>query len=69
MKKRAFLMAAVIGMTIHTCAYAQQLPDSLLPDANLRDCIKYALAHQPVVRQSVIDEAITEANIKSKLAD
>ena len=70
MKKRAFYVAAVLGMTIHTCfAYAQQLPDSLLPDANLRDCIKYALSHQPVVRQSVIDEAITEANIKSKLAD
>lgn len=70
MKKRAFYVAAVLGMTFHTFfAYAQQLPDSLLPDANLRDCIKYALSHQPVVRQSVIDEAITEANVKSRLAD
>jgi outer membrane protein TolC len=70
MKKRVFYVAAVIGMSFHTCfTYAQQVPDSLLPDANLRDCIKYALSHQPVVRQSVIDEAITEANIKSRLAD
>lgn len=70
MKKRVIYVAAVLGMTLHTFfAYAQQAPDSLLPDANLRDCIKYALSHQPVVRQSVIDEAITEAGIKSRLAD
>ncbi|HEY8916738.1 MAG TPA: TolC family protein [Chitinophaga sp.] len=69
MKKTLFL-AVIIGMAFHTSyTYAQQLPDSLLPDANLRDCIKYALSHQPVVRQSMIDEAITEATIKSKLAD
>jgi len=65
-----FYVAVVIGMTCFTCsASAQQLPDSLLPPANLQDCIKYALAHQPVVRQSLLDEAITEATIKSRLAD
>ncbi|KAA2241908.1 TolC family protein [Chitinophaga agrisoli] len=68
--KKTIYLAAIVGMVFHSSyTFAQQLPDSLLPDANLRDCIKYALSHQPVVRQSLIDEAITEATIKSKLAD
>jgi outer membrane protein TolC len=50
-------------------AFAQQVPDSLLSQATLQNCIQYALSHQPVVKQSRIDEEITEYSIKSKLAD
>jgi len=43
--------------------------DSILQKANLNDCVQYALKHQPVLRQSSIDEQITERQINSKLAD
>ena len=38
-------------------------------NASLTDCIQYALRNQPLIRQSQLDEAITENTIKSKLAD
>ncbi len=43
--------------------------DSLLQQANLNNCVQYALAHQPVIQQSLLDEAITERTIRSMLAD
>jgi len=46
-----------------------QTGDSLLQQASLQACIQYALTHQPVIRQSLIDEQITERIIKGKLAD
>jgi len=48
---------------------AQQNGDSLLQDATLQNVIQYALKSQPLVQQSLIDEKITELQIKSKLAD
>lgn len=50
-------------------SWAQGKQDSLLQDANLNQCIQYALKHQPLIRQSAIDEEITETTIRSKLAD
>src|SRR6202011_1023452 len=44
-------------------------PDSLLQQANLQNCVQYALKHQPLIQQSLIDEEITERTIKGKLAD
>lgn len=46
-----------------------QNKDSLLQEATLQKIIQYALKNQPVVEQSVIDEKITDLQIKSKLAD
>jgi outer membrane protein len=43
--------------------------DSLLTQANLRDCIQYALRHQPLIHQSLIDEDIAETNIKTTLSE
>lgn len=50
-------------------AFSQNKSDSLLEKASLSDCIQYALKNQPLIRQSLIDEEITETTIKSKLAD
>lgn len=44
-------------------------PDSLLNEATLQACLQYALNHQPVIRQSYLDEQITERQINSRLAD
>lgn len=43
--------------------------DSLLHEATLPNLIQYALVHQPLINQSLLDEQITESTIKSKLAD
>ena len=47
----------------------QNEKDSLLQQATLAGCVQYALKHQPVIQQSLIDEKITEETIKTKLAD
>ena len=49
--------------------YPQAITDNTLKEATLPDCIRYGLEHQPAIRASVIDEAITETTIKNKLAD
>jgi outer membrane protein len=52
-------------------AYSQSITstDSTLSSATLENCIRYGLAHQPVIKTAQIDEEITETVIKSKLAD
>jgi outer membrane protein len=45
------------------------LKDTLLGDANLQQCIQYALQHEPLIHQSQLDEEITENNIKTKLSE
>lgn len=46
-----------------------QTNDSLLQAASLQNCVQYAIKHQPVVQQSLLDEEITERQIRIKLAD
>ncbi|MBO9203020.1 MULTISPECIES: TolC family protein [Niastella] len=48
--------------------YPQAITDTL-KEATLPNCIRYGLEHQPAIRASLIDEEITEATIKNKLAD
>ena len=49
---------------------AQSQPaDSLLKEVTLPKAIEYAIKRQPVIQQSIIDEKITDARIRSKLAD
>ncbi|HTE09507.1 MAG TPA: TolC family protein [Chitinophagaceae bacterium] len=50
----------------HTYA---QTGDSVLQSASLQNCIQYALKHQPLLQQSLLDQEITERQIKGKLAD
>ncbi len=50
-------------------ANAQTKPDSVLHDASLAGCVQYALLHQPIVQQSLLDQDITEKQIQARLAD
>lgn len=50
-------------------AHSQQNTDSLLQQATLPAIIQYALKNQPAVEQSLIDERITELQIKSRLSE
>jgi outer membrane protein TolC len=70
-KKDQFFYKLTVGMLFFPAFLFAQQPakDSLLKEATLPNVIAYAISHQPVVQQSLIDEKITESNIKSKLAD
>lgn len=50
-------------------AWSQPKPDSLLAEATLAGCVQYALTHQPVIQQSLLDEAIVDKQIQTRLAD
>jgi outer membrane protein len=71
MKKNRFAVACLllISFTFYSVNTNAQNGDSLLREATLQNIIQYALKNQPLVQQSVIDEKITEQQIKSKLAD
>jgi outer membrane protein len=69
MKKTIFSLLAVVSCFLFINAVNAQSEDSLLQQADLKACIQYALTHQPVIQQSLIDEEITERTIKGKLAD
>lgn len=49
--------------------FSQQGNEAVLKGATLETCVQYALTHQPVLQQSLLDEAITEKQIQGKLAD
>lgn len=49
--------------------FSQAANDSLLAQATLQNVVAYAIKHQPLIEQSLLDETITGNNIKSKLAD
>lgn len=48
--------------------FAQKTPDLLARQAQLPDCIQYALENQPAVRQLLIDQEIVDRNVRSALA-
>jgi len=67
-RKRAFFTAA--AMLFFSAATAQtKTADSLLSEVTLQSAVDYAIKNQPNVQRYLIDEEITEHNIKSKLAD
>lgn len=68
MKKTFIGLLVAIGWFFGTDAVAQKTTDSLSKQAFLTDCIQYALGHQPVIRQSVIDQEVAERTIQSALA-
>jgi len=49
--------------------FAQSSEKDTLVNATLPACVQYALKHQPFVQQSLVDEKIAEATIRTKLAD
>ncbi len=53
----------------YSSAFSQVNSDSLLKEPTLQNIIQYALKKQPVVQQALLDETITQLQIKSKLAD
>ncbi|MBV9961726.1 MAG: TolC family protein [Parafilimonas sp.] len=52
-----------------TTSKAQQKQDSVFENATLQQCVQYALAHRPEINQSLLDEKIVNAEVKTRLAD
>src|SRR5689334_661959 len=70
MKKRIFLFTvSVFAILVQNLSAQSQQRDSLLTDASLSNVIAYALNRQPAVQQALLDEEITELQIKSKLSE
>lgn len=68
--QRSFLWLSLAALLLTSTVRAQQQPgDSLLNNPTLDKVVNYALQHQPLVQQSILDEAITEKMIQGKLAD
>ena len=69
MKILIFLLSIILLSSTSIMSQPQNEPDSLLQNATLQSCIQYALVHQPSIQQSLLNEQITDQEIKSKLAD
>jgi len=67
MKKYIYLIGSFMVLSVF--AQAQQ-NDATLPDsATVGDCVEYALKHYPGLQASYVNEAITNSQIKTKIAD
>ncbi len=69
MKKPLFIIAAFVLVNSLVYSQTQSGTDSLLNQATLKNCVEYALAHQPSIQQSLLDQKIVNQEIKIKLAD
>jgi outer membrane protein len=63
------LLIASLLLIFAVAGLGQSQADTLLQEVTLEQAVDYSLKHQPVIRQAQIDEEITEANIRSRLAD
>ena len=72
-KKKKVLLRIIISIILLLQPFfifsQTNVKDSILQEVTLKNAVDYAIVHQPQIRQSIIDEAILETTIKSKLAD
>ncbi len=69
MKKIFLLISLLLIMNQSNLPQPKTDSDSTLVQGTLKNCIQYALEHQPILKQSLLDESIANQTIKSKLAD
>jgi outer membrane protein TolC len=69
MKIFVYVLTIVLisGNLVHS--QTQTESDTLIQYGTLQNCIRYALAHQPLLKQSLIDEKIVDREINTKLAE
>jgi outer membrane protein len=56
------------AQTRDTLISPKKAPDTLT-SADLQTCVQYALKHYPLIQQALLDEQITDRQIRSRLAD
>src|SRR6478735_8281808 len=67
MKRCYYLIIVMVYIVSFPLVSSGQSMDS--NKTTLQQCVSYALQHQPLLQQALIDEAITEAAIKSRLSE
>lgn len=68
MRNKWFVCLAGLFTMLAGAGFAQKTPGALAQQAQLPDCIQYALENQPTVRQLLIDQEIADRTIRSTLA-
>lgn len=63
-----FLSVGIVSFSQSQTTIKPAMHDTLSV-ATLQACVQYALQHQPLVQQSLLDEQIVERTIQTKLAD
>jgi outer membrane protein len=66
--KTVLISSGFGALFLSASAQTQRAPDTLT-NATLQACVQYALKHYPLVQQALLDEQITDRQIKGKLAD
>jgi outer membrane protein len=70
MKKFCVVGCITVGLsTAFFSVEAQKASDTLPPVATVEACVQFALQHYPLVQQAMLDEQITDRQIKSRLAE
>lgn len=69
MKNRSSALLYTLFALCSIYGHSQSVRDSLLQEATLQNVVQYALERQPSVQQSLIDEKITELQIRSRLSE
>lgn len=69
MKNRISALLCTLLVFCSLQGQSQQVGDSVLQEATLQNVVQYALKMQPAVQQSLIDERITELQIRSRLSE
>lgn len=69
MKKYLSYLLLALGFPLSAQAQGSPKSDSTLNEVTLKAAVEYAIQHQPLVRQALIDEEITRQQIKTRLAD
>lgn len=66
--KPKYILLLQVFFLSSSLANAQLLPDSIPANITLEECINFALKNQPLIRQSLIDEEISEKDINIALS-
>ena len=70
MKKICVVGCITFGLsTAFFTVRAQKAADTLPSEATVDACVQFALQHYPLVQQAMLDEQITDRQIKSRLAE
>jgi outer membrane protein len=70
MKKICVICCLTIGLcTVFVSVEAQRASDTLPAEATVEACVQFALNRYPLVQQAMLDEQITDRQIRSRLAE
>lgn len=64
-----FIQTIILFTSLFVFAQTDNSQDSLLQNATLKNCVQYALEHQPTIKLALNNERIVDQEIKGKIAD